>query len=758
MRWWGLIDWPESFAMPAPRPRNGLSLSVGEKTSFILALALTPFLVMVGRSALRAQPALDAIAVERAGLRYLHDIARVERMLDIGGFDRSEAIDTLAQAEASYGAGAGTATLASQTIAALQRGAGQGEVDQLLEALVERILVHADLAHEASPGAAPLRELALTDAPALRAAIDALAAVVGDGANARLSESRRANLLRAIGGLEGALRPFDLWRAPEGHDSNALDARLANVHAAVSFVSQGLLESLHGRRFDAAHWQERLHAAGAALRDLESADRVAFDHLLDERAARLEGERWVMLALAALLLAGVLSAGHLALRRTLIEPLRALEDATGDLISGRYEQDIPLQNRADEFGAIARFLETFRELARARIEAEVARQTAENASLSKSQFIANMSHELRTPLNAIIGYSEIMLEDCDDPANTCDLERVLAAARHLLGLINDILDLSKVEAGRMALNIEEIEPAGVVDDVLAAIAPAVTKNGSQLVVENLARNSHFGTDVLKLRQCLLNLLSNAAKFTKNGVIRFTIEDHSIEGAPALRFTVADTGIGMTRQQVQRLFQPFAQADESITREYGGTGLGLMLTKRMADLLGGAIEVSSEKNAGSVFTLTVRAFAAAAPAAPQPALAADAPLVLVIDDEKDVHHLASETLAPLGFRVQGAPNAGVGLDFARLRAGALAAIVLDINLPDRPGWSVLAALKSDAATASIPVIVLSIDADRQMSSSLGAAEHLVKPVAGDVLAATCLRLARRRQDDAAAPTEERRAAG
>lgn len=230
-----------------------------------------------------------------------------------------------------------------------------------------------------------------------------------------------------------------------------------------------------------------------------------------------------------------------------------------------------------------------------------ARLRAEAASRAKSTFLANMSHELRTPMNAIIGYSEILIEEAADAGQTAfipDLEKILNAARHLLTLINDILDISKIEAGKMTIYYEDFDAAEIVRDVASTLLPAAEKNGNTLEVTIAESPCLVRSDAVKLRQALLNLLSNAAKFTKNG----RIEVIALCESGWLQIAVKDTGIGLTPEQMGGLFQVFNQADNSTTRKYGGTGLGLAISRRFCRMLGGDITVTSEPGAGSTFTV------------------------------------------------------------------------------------------------------------------------------------------------------------
>jgi signal transduction histidine kinase/CheY-like chemotaxis protein len=367
-------------------------------------------------------------------------------------------------------------------------------------------------------------------------------------------------------------------------------------------------------------------------------------------------------------------------------------------------------------------------------EVAAARDEAIRASQAKSDFLASMSHELRTPLNAIIGYSEILLEESGDlvrPELRPDLEKIRGAGKHLLDLINDILDLSKIEAGKMDLFLESIDVAGLLTDVRATVQPLMAKNGNMFEVHCGPDLGTARLDQTKVRQILLNLLSNAAKFTKQGRIMLTARRSTRGDDDCLEFEVSDTGIGMTAEQMAKLYSAFSQADASTTRNYGGTGLGLAITKHFCLMLGGDVLVRSELGEGSTFVVTLPAvYPVADETRPLERAEGTAGTVLVIDDERTTHNLLERELGARGYRVVHAAGGREGLRLAReVRPDA---ITLDIIMPELDGWAVLRELKADTDLRSIPVVLVTILGDREMGYALGAADYLTKPIDPDAL--------------------------
>jgi len=375
----------------------------------------------------------------------------------------------------------------------------------------------------------------------------------------------------------------------------------------------------------------------------------------------------------------------------------------------------------------------------------VAKEAAEDGSRSKSDFLANMSHELRTPLNAIIGYGEILLDEADDMGHshlTPDLERIRTAGRHLLDLINDILDLSKIEAGKMNVFHEKFDISQLIAEVTDTTKSLAEVKGNSLFINCGDDIGGMYSDMTKIRQALLNLLSNAAKFTEKGTITLNVSRRLFGADDWIEFEVSDTGIGMSPEQINAVFDAFMQADTSTTREFGGTGLGLAITRRFCTMLGGDIKVSSERDKGSSFVISLPADAPAhglgADEAEYRATSAgidlpeDAPTILVVDDDPAVRDLLTRHLERGGYR---AITASTGDEALRMAQEFIPdAITLDVVMPSTDGWSVLSALKKNPRLADIPVIMITIVDDRGMGFSLGAADYLTKPFDRDELLA------------------------
>ncbi|MEG5031755.1 urea ABC transporter substrate-binding protein [Microcoleus sp. AT3-D2] len=499
-------------------------------------------------------------------------------------------------------------------------------------------------------------------------------------------------------------------------------------------------------------------------------------------------QHWLMGALGLSLIAGIVAFVSVS---AIIRNLGLLRETAEQMASGDLTARSPVVSN-DAIGVLSSTLNTMaqqissllkglevrqRQLEERSEELEVAKNAAEAANRAKSTFLANMTHELRTPLNAIIGYSELLQEEAlelGEEEFVMDLASINMAGKQLLTIISDILDISKIEAGKVTLFLETFEVWNLIEEVVTTVQPMLGKNGNTLIV-NCDRN--IGTiysDSSKLRQALLNLASNAAKFTDQGKITINVwkeegkvlpignsEELSADPSrcqqPLIVFQVTDTGIGMTEDQVSRLFGAFTQADDSTTRRYGGTGLGLTISRKFCQMMGGDITVESEFDCGSSFTIRLPIAVTNPKEAPddreiaqmqpksceeletsvatteakqkavrsQPLDLPDAATVLVIDDDPDARDLMTRCLSKDGFRVRSSASGQGGLLLAKELLPD--AIILDVMMPSMDGWAVLSTLKADPDLADIPVIMITFLDDQNQGLELGAAEYLRKPV-------------------------------
>jgi signal transduction histidine kinase/DNA-binding response OmpR family regulator/HAMP domain-containing protein len=363
----------------------------------------------------------------------------------------------------------------------------------------------------------------------------------------------------------------------------------------------------------------------------------------------------------------------------------------------------------------------------------------------KSQFLANMSHELRTPLNSIIGFSRVILKGIDGPLTDLqsqDLEAIYAAGNHLLGLINDLLDLAKIEAGKMELRPEYVSLTDIIDGVVSTTRGLLKDKPIELVVDVEENLPPVWAEPGRLRQVLLNLVSNAAKFTYQGSITVRAQSHPANpetGDPeCVQVDVVDTGIGISPEDMKKLFVAFSQVDGSTTRRTGGSGLGLAISRQFVEMHGGRIWVESEVGVGSTFSITVPLHPQPITSEPIPTLAPDEtrPVILTIDDDPGVLDIYRRYLDKAGYAVIGVTNAQNIVDLVRQLQPV--AVVLDVVMPGKDGWEAIAELKRGEDTRQVPVILCSIVEDRQRGIDLGAAEYLVKPILEDDLLAALKR--------------------
>ena len=365
-------------------------------------------------------------------------------------------------------------------------------------------------------------------------------------------------------------------------------------------------------------------------------------------------------------------------------------------------------------------------------EMETARDEARDASDQKTKFFANMSHELRTPLNAILGYGEMLYEDCEDLGYDDllpDLKKITSSGTHLLSLINNILDLSKIEAGKMELFVTSFEIENMVQTIKDVSEPLAAKNDNGFVINLDGAMGSMSQDETKLRQCLTNFLSNGFKFTKNGTVTLDVKARTEGDIEFVDFAVIDTGAGMSPEGVAKVFEEYTQAERSTSANYGGTGLGLPISKKFAEMMGGDVIVTSEEGVGSVFTMSVPR---ECPEYNEDEVEGNVinlddqdNLVVLVDDDVAMHDLIKRTISKLNLTLLGATNSEKGMELIREVKPKL--ILLDVLMPGRDGWSLLKECKTDKDLKEIPVIMISQLNQSNLASSLGANDYLTKPI-------------------------------
>jgi signal transduction histidine kinase/CheY-like chemotaxis protein len=445
------------------------------------------------------------------------------------------------------------------------------------------------------------------------------------------------------------------------------------------------------------------------------------------------------------LLGHVARVGHvmrddLRQKATREEGIQAILNTMMEIAAGDFDVEVPFDRNDELLDALMVGMNMMaEELAVVTTQYQMARDEALQASAIKSQFLASMSHELRTPLNAVIGYAELVKEDAELDGHdqiADDAEKILAASRHLLSLISDILDLSKIEAGKIELSLETFPLESMCHELHVTLAPLINERGNELILDFQDAAGLLTSDRMRLQQVLLNLLSNANKFTSQGTIRFAvarqIEDHTVS------FTIQDSGVGIAAGRLDAIFEPFVQEDGSTTRKFGGTGLGLAISKKLAHMLGGDISVESTPGKGSSFTVTVTdmleqdtghhaASQVSEVSLRQHTAQSGALDVVLIDDDPNVHELMRRSLPSDNVAVSSFFHGVNALKSLIAREKLPDMIFLDIQLPEIDGWTILAHLRKDARYKDVPISIISIVDNRTLGFALGADEYFIKPL-------------------------------
>ena len=611
-------------------------LSVTTKFALALSLFLAPLAFVTVNLTAEQQKAIEFADRERIGLSYLVAVTSAEEALREWGAEGAQrdqivsALDALSRAQARHGPGLGidrTFAAARAQLETLVRSAVPGP-DNIANARTALARLRRDIGDKSNLILDPdldsyySMDVVLIRLPGLQDALYALDGNMHEPVGADSTPDDSSAMASAVTLFRNARAELDF--SIEAGFRGARDGRLRDSlmgpqqrsrslgEASAVELQQSAVSPIRGR----ASRVELQEEAASSLTELGQSATLELDRLLRERVDRFERARNFVLALAALLFSAALVTTVLLLRHGVIAPMSLFTRAIRSLAQGDYDHVVPLQDRRDEVGEMSRALEVLRNVARDKIAADAARSAADSANKAKSQFIANMSHELRTPLNAVIGYTEIVIEDLEshepDYAPAQDLKRVISAASHLLALIDGILDLAKIEAGHQEIELTDFDPIAVASEAISVTQPLAAKNATLLAWRGVGGLGSINSDARRLKQCLINLISNACKFTRDGRVEISAQRQFTGGTEFVIFEIKDDGIGMNADQLSRVFRPFQQADSSIAGRYGGTGLGLSITREFARLLGGDVWIESAPGIGTTAFLSVATGATSAP--------------------------------------------------------------------------------------------------------------------------------------------------